>query len=114
METMKGQDRLPKQEYFQLRLEQAIQNGLTKKANYYRGRLAQLQNSKAPSNSKDKFIKTWKEKTQNMSEGELINECARLINFGINKGETLNNIMAVLSQDCKVDGAILCQAISIA
>lgn len=38
------QNRLPKKEYFTLRLEQAIQDGLTDKADYYRSRLAQLEN----------------------------------------------------------------------
>lgn len=36
-------NRLPKKEYFALRLEQAIQDGLTDKADYYRSRLAQLE-----------------------------------------------------------------------
>lgn len=35
-------DRLPKQEYFQVRLKDAIRDGNQDKADYYRSRLAQL------------------------------------------------------------------------
>ena len=38
-----NQERLPKKEYFALRLEQAIQDGLTDKADYYRSRISQLE-----------------------------------------------------------------------
>ena len=38
--------RIPKAEYFQQRYEQAIEKGLTDKANYYKGRLEQLKPSK--------------------------------------------------------------------
>lgn len=41
-------NRLPKKEYFALRLEQAIKDGLTEKADYYRSRLAQLQEIEQP------------------------------------------------------------------
>tara|TARA_R100000951_G_C2636755_1_gene179537 strand:+ start:1204 stop:1569 length:366 start_codon:yes stop_codon:yes gene_type:complete len=37
-------ERLPKQEYFQLRLKDAVRDGNQDKADYYRSRLAQLEN----------------------------------------------------------------------
>jgi len=39
---MAKQERLPKLEYFTMRLEQAVKDGLTSKADYYRSRIAQL------------------------------------------------------------------------
>ena len=39
---MAKQERLPKLEYFTMRLEQAVKDGLTDKADYYRSRIAQL------------------------------------------------------------------------
>ena len=39
---MAKQERLPKLEYFTMRLEQAVKDGLTEKADYYRSRIAQL------------------------------------------------------------------------
>ena len=48
------QERLPKKEYFTLRLEQAIQDGLTDKADYYRSRIAQLEKAEEIT---DKFNK---------------------------------------------------------
>ena len=35
-------DRLPKKQYFEMRLNDAIANGLVEKAQYFAGRLAQL------------------------------------------------------------------------
>ena len=35
-------NRMPKKEYFQMRMENAIANGLVEKAQYYAGRLAQM------------------------------------------------------------------------
>ena len=48
------QERLPKKEYFTLRLEQAIQDGLTDKADYYRSRIAQLEKAEQITNKFDK------------------------------------------------------------
>ena len=41
----KKKERMPKKEYFQMRLENAVKNGNTDKANYYRGRIEQLERS---------------------------------------------------------------------
>ena len=45
---MANKKRLPKKEYFTLRLEQAIQDGLTDKADYYRSRISQLEEAEQP------------------------------------------------------------------
>lgn len=39
---MKTQDRLPKADYFRMRYNNAIENGLTSKAEYYKSRLDQM------------------------------------------------------------------------
>jgi len=46
---MAKQERLPKLEYFTMRLEQAVKDGLTDKADYYRSRIAQLKEAEQPS-----------------------------------------------------------------
>lgn len=37
-------NRMPKKDYFKMRLDNAIANGLVEKATYYAGRLAQMNN----------------------------------------------------------------------
>jgi hypothetical protein len=39
----KRKERMPKKEYFQMRLNEAVINGNTDKANYYRGRIEQIE-----------------------------------------------------------------------
>ena len=40
---MSKKERMPKKEYFQMRLKDAVMNGNEDKANYYRGRIEQLE-----------------------------------------------------------------------
>lgn len=48
---MSKKERMPKKEYFQMRLKDAVMDGNTDKANYYRGRIEQLER-----NELEKFI----------------------------------------------------------
>ena len=41
-----SKERLPKREYFEMRLANAIENGLTKKAEYYKSRLTSMKTPK--------------------------------------------------------------------
>ena len=43
-----NQERLPKLEYFQLRLKDAVRDGNQDKADYYRSRISQLQEAEQP------------------------------------------------------------------
>ena len=40
--TMRAQDRLPKADYFRARYTNAVENGLTSKAEYYKSRLVDM------------------------------------------------------------------------
>lgn len=44
-----SKERMPKKEYFQMRLNQAIENGDERKAQYYRGRVEQIERDEAQS-----------------------------------------------------------------
>jgi hypothetical protein len=48
-----NQDRLPKLEYFQLRLKDAVRDGNQDKANYYRSRIEQLQKDESQKSIED-------------------------------------------------------------
>mgnify|MGYP003109971687 CR=1 FL=1 len=100
--------RLPKKDYFMMRYNQAMENGLWSKANYYRGRLEQM----GIIFSSENFVDKWKRETEGMSEAELLAECIRFFEFGINKGETINNLVSLLGK-CGVSNEIILQAVSV-
>ena len=105
---MKGKKRIPKKEYFTQRLNESLINGNTKKANYYANRLKQLNVS--PIESKENlFITKFKEVTKDMNEKELLMECNRLIKYAIKRGQTVNQVVAVLSK-AGVNGTIISHA----
>ena len=45
--SKKKEERMPKKEYFQMRLKDAVMNGNTEKASYYRGRIEQIEKDEA-------------------------------------------------------------------
>ena len=100
--------RMPKKDYFMMRYNDAVKNGLHSKAEYYRGRLEQM----GVGFLATKFIDKWKENTAGMSEAELLAECVRFFEFGIGKGETINNLVSLLGR-CGVANEMILQAVSV-
>lgn len=72
-------NRMPKAEYFKMRLENAIANGLTKKAEYYAGRLAQMNESSDDTSSKKEEDVTTNE-TSNDEYKKLVKKCVNVLN----------------------------------
>lgn len=88
---MKNNNRMPKREYFQMRMEQAIANGLESKAEYYRSRLAQMDDKPTP--RVEKVIKP--------NYSELVRKCVGVLNAP--KG-TVNAKQAYLTQKLAEEG----------
>lgn len=61
--------RLPKKEYFELRLKQAVEGGQTSKAAYYRGRLDQMPKSEPEPQTEYKWVFSWLSGGWNWTEG---------------------------------------------
>lgn len=109
---MKNNNRMPKREYFQMRMEQAIANGLERKAEYYRSRLAQMDDKPTPRVEKSKLSNEDKgeiirEKFANMSENEILLECNRVFKEAEKNGVMVNNVIHFLTEVAKVDSTLV-------
>lgn len=109
---MKNNNRMPKREYFQMRMEQAIANGLERKAEYYRSRLSQMDEVTTPREEKSKLSKKDKgeiirEKFSNMSENEILIECNRVFKEAEKNGVMVNTVVQFLTEVAKVDSTLV-------
>ena len=93
--------RLPKKEYFEMRLAQAIDLGLTKKADYYRTRLKVLASPRVPVNRNHlqmaQLIERLKPKFAVMTEAEQLieaNKFYRAMDGKVN----MSDCMSLMSQ----------------
>ena len=100
--------RIPKKEYFEQRLQQAIENGNTKKAQYFKSRLSQYEfkiklemmnfkNDLMAFKEKD-AIKKAKAKMEGLTENEKVIECKRFYEAMEEKGVNLNSAMSFMSK----------------
>ena len=102
-------ERMPKKEYFAMRLEQAIKSGNVKKAEYYRSRLDGMSEEVKVEVGEDKYSKC-RQAFEGLSEGERINTARDFIKHVISKGGTVNQAFAFLSEANVMSGTELVHA----
>ena len=105
-------ERMPKKEYFTMRMEQAIKSGNVKKAEYYRSRLDGMSEQAKVEVSNDKYSKC-KQSFKGLNEGERINMASDFISHVVSKGGTVNQAIAFISEANVMSGAELMQAVTI-
>tara|TARA_R110001632_G_scaffold144810_1_gene261541 strand:+ start:123 stop:512 length:390 start_codon:yes stop_codon:yes gene_type:complete len=127
-------ERLPKLEYFKMRLEQAKEAGLSNKAEYYVSRIEQLEGTRAPKKAAAKraakSVKTpqlayesftddqkaslrarVKAKFDTLDENGKLIEANKFYKACEGKGISMNNAMALLSE-CGIDSTIVMHAMT--
>ena len=93
-------ERLPKKEYFRMRLAEAIKSGNTKKAKYFQSRLEQLTQAKPKSNesSKESALRKCREAFKGLNESERLIEANRMFTIACANGHSVNQVMAFLKE----------------
>jgi|TARA_Y100000033_G_scaffold50920_1_gene62835 hypothetical protein len=94
---------MPKADYFRMRLQNAIDNGLTRKANYYRSRLAEMgeqatKQATKPVTQADKD--SLKARVAAKSPHERVAIAVKIIRDGEEQGFPVQNVMRYLTSDC--------------
>jgi len=105
-------ERMPKKEYFTMRMEQAIKSGNSKKAEYYRSRLDGMSERVEVEVNFDKYSKC-RQSFEGLNEGQRIIKANDFINHVISKGGTVNQAIAFLSEANVMSGEELMQAVAI-
>ena len=96
---MKRANRMPKKEYFRMRLTEAIKSGNTKKANYYESRLLQMGDSQPKQRTtKEEAIAKCREVFKDLDESGRLIEANRMITIATSKGHSVNEVMAFLKE----------------
>ena len=94
---MKRANRMPKKEYFRMRLTEAIKAGNTKKAKYYESRLFSM-GVQAKNTTKEEAIAKCREVFKDLDESGRMIEANRMITIATSKGHSVNSVMAFLKE----------------
>lgn len=93
--------RLPKKDYFRMRLAEAIKMGNTRKAKYFRSRLEQLTKSEShPRNesAKESALRKCRNAFKGLDEAGRLKEANRMFTIACNDGHSVNSVMAFLKE----------------
>ena len=101
--------RMPKADYFRMRYECAVDNGLTQKAKYYKMRLEQMneplvkgiaESPTEPTNEspKERALRKCREAFEGLDEGGRLIEANRIITKACENGMSVNQVMAFLKE----------------
>ena len=92
--------RLPKKEYFRMRLTEAIKIGNTRKAQYFQSRLDQLTQAepKVNESAKESALRKCREAFDGLDESARVLEANRMFTAACAKGFSVNDVMAFIKE----------------
>lgn len=92
--------RMPKKDYFRMRLTQAIKMGNTRKAKYFQSRLEQLTQSEPKSNesAKESALRKCRKAFEGLDESGRLIEANRMFTIACDRGHSVNDVMAFLKE----------------
>jgi len=92
--------RLPKKEYFRMRLTEAIKIGNTRKAQYFQSRLDQLTQAepKVNESAKESALRKCRAVFDGLDESARLIEANRMFTIACAKGMSVNDVMAFLKE----------------
>lgn len=94
--------RLPKKEYFTIRLNESIKMGNTRKANYFRSRLHQLGQSETKAikaeSAKESALRKCRKVFEGLNESERLHKANAIIKNACANGFSVNQAIAFLKE----------------
>lgn len=90
--------RIPKDKYFQQRLNQAIESGNTRKAEYYRSRLSQMTTPIEDVSPKERALTNCRKAFEGLTESERLIEANEFFTKACAEGVSVNQAIAFMKE----------------